>query len=329
MKELMALYGATLGKRYTKKQKAYFINQIGEFYPENGFLITLLEKKTRFFHLMNVVAGDISRAKTVFIAGYDTPSSAFFPITKYYPFHAEKNIAGERLDIVMKIVLAVLAVLGAFFCFRFSLNALGGMKAAYLGMAGVLTLVAILAMWTRANPFNFNRNSASLAVMAKIAENCKQNPEIAFVFLDYEASAFEGLKALVEDKRFLDKTLIMLDCLASGETLLVAHRAAANHQARRLIELAMQAEIELTDREYGEQRAEQNVMSFGKHLLYIASGFVEDKEFIVKKTKTKRDIDLDLKRLNGIAQFLTAYAGNGANKVIPKRPRSIDGNKES
>ncbi len=311
MKDLMMLYGVTLARRYKKKQKAYFINQIGEFYPEKGFKVALQEKSARFFTLMNVIAGDISTAKTVFVAAYDTPSKAFLPNTKYYPFHAERNISEERLNLVSQIGLSLIAIVGAYFCFRLFMNAQGGMKALYLILAGALSLLALLSVRTKANAYNFNKNSASLAVMAKIAKRCKDNKDIAFAFLDYQASSFEGIKALMEDKRFLDKNLIMLDCIASGQTLILAHRAMTNNKADRLIEIAKANNVEMIDREYSEQRAEQNVMSFAKQLLYIVSGSVEDKEFIVKKTRTKKDVDLDMKRLEGIAETLTNFIKNG------------------
>lgn len=312
MKNAMMLYGVTLGKRYSKRQKAWFFSHIGKAYPALGFPLTLDESKSRAFGVSNAVAGDWEKAGVIFAASYDTPTRSFLPNLCYYPFHTEKNIAEERKDLALQAVLTLMLAAVAYFSARLFLSGQGVEKILFLLLAMGVALCTIYFATPRANRFNFNRNSASLAVMEKIAENCKGNPNVAFAFLDKNVNSFEGLKEFQNSRALGEKHVVLLDCLSYGPTLLLAHRAGENAQAEKLIELAKNAGVQVTDRVYSDQAAEQNVLSFAKHMLVLVSGTVKGKEFVVEHTKSPQDIQVDTERLSGIAQTLAAYAGPAA-----------------
>jgi hypothetical protein len=309
MNDLMMLYGVTLGRRYTKKQKTYFVSEISETYPELGFSVNSEERK-KCMSGGNIIAGDINKADTVFAAAYDTPVKSILPGYKYYPFHIEKNLKQERLNLVAQLLSSMVFALAAYVCLREFYYREGSYKAVFL----FLTVLFIFGMWiifmAKPNIVNFNRNSASLAVMAKIARGCKGNPKVAFVFMDKEVSSFDGLRELQKDYAISGKTLIVLDSIAYGEKLIVAHREEGREQAKQMLQLAEHHHLDAMDREYNWDKAQKNVLAFAENMLYIVSGTIENKEFVVKSTKSKKDMQVDIPRLDAIAQvcinFLSA-----------------------
>ena len=90
MRDKMMLYGVTLAKRYTKRQKAYFLAHILESYSAYGFPAKLQSRKSWTGNINNVIAGNLETAGKIVAAAYDTPARAFLPGYRYYPFHTEK-----------------------------------------------------------------------------------------------------------------------------------------------------------------------------------------------------------------------------------------------
>ncbi len=308
MKDLMMLYGVTLGKRYTKRQKEFFKAEIKETYTGLGYPVQIEQAKSRGFAGENILAGDFRQSDVVFAAAYDTPARSILPNIKYYPFHTDKNLKAEKLNLVVRLTILSVFALAVYLTLRLYYQ--GQNNILFLLTALVCITGTLAVIRTSASPWNFNLNSASLAVMGAVAKNLKDRQRAAFAFLDHGAESYEGLKALREVQETKDKTMIVLNCIASGKKLIVAHRAGAREQAVRLMEAAKRSGIELIDKEYNEEKAADNVLAFGELMLYVVSGTVEKNEFIVKNTKSKKDINVDMKRLEGIAQALTDFAEN-------------------
>jgi hypothetical protein len=308
MKELMMLYGITLRKRYHNRQKAYFRSHISESYPKAGFSVTYPERKHTAAKITNIIAGDINKAELLFITAYDTPSTTLLPNYKYYPFHSKKNEKGEQLNFIVQIITVVFFAFCSYLFMKQFLSGSGVAKGAYLGLTILSIIGAVLVGRGRANSFNFNRNSASLAIMERIAEQCSQNCNIAFVFLDQSISSFHGYKEFSYAYGDNSKTIVVLDCVAAGDMILLAHRKGCTKQAKQLIELAGKNTLTITDREYSEEKADKNILAFGRNMLYLVSGEVEGKEFIVANTRSKRDIQVDMKRLDKVAKTLIEFA---------------------
>lgn len=311
MKDRMMLYGVTLRKRYTKRQKAYFLEHIGSVYPRYGFPVSAQEKKHRLFSVCNAVAGDADRAGTVFVASYDTPTRALLPRYKYYPFHAEKSLQEENWNLLARILLAALPAAASFFSFKLYADAQGAARGMYLFFGAAFALLTMSAAKVRPSPVNFNRNSASLAVLEQIAESCRGNRNVAFAFLDQSVASYEGLKLFLKRLKGKPKTIVILDSVSSGGTLLLAHRGGSAAAAAEKIEKAARKNgLAVTDRTYREEKAQKNVLSFSKDMLYLVSGEVEGREFAVNGTRSGKDIRVDIGRMEKIASTLAEFAGN-------------------
>lgn len=308
MRDKMMFYGVTLAKRYTKRQKAYFLAHIFEAYSTYGFTPKLQSRKSWTGNINHVIAGSLEKAGTIVIAAYDTPSGAFLPGYRYYPFHTELNKKEERKNILVQILIAAI----------FSITACAGtmrfFKTFSIGML-LLALVSIgAAVWAirvKKNPVNFNRNSASLAVMEKAAQKRQGDETIAFVFLDQGISSFEGLKlfrekleAVAEGRK---KRVVVLDCIAYGDTLVAAHGADGREDAKELESIGEYHGLPIRDKLYTKEKIEGNILSFLPGGIYLSSGSIEDGEFVVKDTRSRKDVKADMERLEKIADVIMEF----------------------
>lgn len=102
----------------------------------------------------------------------------------------------------------------------------------------------------------------------------------------------------------------MFDCISSGEKLLVAHRKNTDGSAEKLIETAKVNGIELKNKMYSDEKAGKNILTFEENMMYVVSGDIEKNEFVVKDTKSKKDIKVDINRLENIAKTFIEFAQN-------------------
>lgn len=310
MKDLMMLYGVTLGKRFHEKQKTYFINQVESSYSKLGFSVEVHRSQNLGINIRNVTAGDLNQADVVFAAAYDTPANSLLPDMRFYPFQISKNLKQERLNFLVRLVLLIVLALIAYFCVQFFGRSEGFWKALYMLLLVLTVGVAVYFGSERANRFNFNRNSASLAVMHKIAEECQNNPKIAFVFFDRSVSSFAGIKAFKEQFGLQNKTLLLLDSVADGETLLVAHHSDMNSSAKKLISNASAIGLTINERTYCGSKMKDNILDLQNGMLYFVSGTVVGKEFYVENVNSKKDVKVDMERLSKIAETLSNFVNS-------------------
>lgn len=79
LQDLMMLYGVTLGKRRTAKQKYLFAQQLNESLPPLGWPVRVQQREGRFSKIENLIAGDLANAKVVIAVPFDTPAKALRP----------------------------------------------------------------------------------------------------------------------------------------------------------------------------------------------------------------------------------------------------------
>ena len=137
LQDLMMLYGVTLGKRRTAKQKYLFAQQLNESLPPLGWPVRVQQREGRFSKIENLIAGDLANAKVVIAVPFDTPAKALRP-QKYYPFHPDKNVQQRGRDLALQCVLELLCF-GAACLMFWSGRGTGAMLPR--------TLAALLPLW--------------------------------------------------------------------------------------------------------------------------------------------------------------------------------------
>ncbi len=75
------LFGVTLAKRYTNRQKKVFFSQVEPFFTNLGYTVTVQENKKKWLRVFNILIGDICKAQYIVLCPYDNPSKSLLPNT--------------------------------------------------------------------------------------------------------------------------------------------------------------------------------------------------------------------------------------------------------
>ena len=213
MTELSAKILQEYQVRKSKKQKDAFISLMKEHYPE----LTLEE--SGLIKSRNLILGDLSTAKTIFSAHYDT--SARLPIPN---FIAPKNV----LISLLYSLLLLLPMMVALFILNFPLSLLfpNNFLAHYIFTLAAATIFMGLMIAGPANKHNANDNTSGVVTLLEIYDRLteQQRAQAAFVFFDNEEIGLLGSSQFKKkhEKEMEEKLLINFDCVADGDYFLLA-----------------------------------------------------------------------------------------------------------
>ena len=300
------LFGVTLAKRYTKRQKRIFYSQAEPYFKNLGFSVKLQTIKKKLLEVSNITIGDINRADHLIVCPYDTPSRSLLPY-KYYPFNLSKNLAQENREVFLHSFIYILSSLLAYFVFRQYLTFSILMRVLSIVLFACLIFFCYRLIVGIPNPVNFNRNSASIALAAALAARLRKKRNVAFVFLDNTASSNTGWRVFADEEGLKNKNIIYLDCLASGENLVCAHSRAAIPQGRKLAEKL--AGVNVIDQVVPDVQIKDTKLQYIPQMLQICTGTIEDHFFFVENTRSKRDFKVDIPRLENLCDGLINYIG--------------------
>lgn len=294
LKDLMMLYGVTLGSRKTQRKKNLFVETVKDACKEMNVPVKVLQNKEGVFASTSIVIGNLETAKYVFLAGFDTPVQ-YLTGLKQYPFHPEKSSMAENVKNGIRfLIVALLAV-----CAYIPLQALVSQGVKLLSVLTLMVLLAgiVILLFPKANPYNFSRSSA-VAVMMKLAES--KNANTAFVMCDHTVSGYIGYRAVKKEIPENSK-VILLGPMASGSRTVVAFKDADSQFASALAE---QISDDVIQRKYAKEEAERNCLSLFPHCIYIGCGDIENREFVVNNTACRKDMKVDMERLERIVNGL-------------------------
>lgn len=304
LRDLMMLYGVTMAARNTRKQRYRFGLHMKEALSAKGWDYTIQTnpKGKTAQKVENIIVGDPERAKTVFVVPYDTPTRATGAF-RYYPFNPEKTLKEERRDMYLKTALGLVVAILSVPLVALGM-ARGGLWYLLLAPAALLLVLGYRVMKGRPNEVNFNRASAALAVCMKLIEELRDKKrQVAFAFCDRSVSAYEGYKVLGTSLP-QNTNVVVLDAIAYGETLVLAHGPLANLRAKKLLELLPEAR----EKVYDDEQSERNLLSFFPGGMVLTSGKVQGSDLVVENTRSAKDSKLDMPRLGKIASALGAFA---------------------
>ncbi|GFP76437.1 hypothetical protein bsdtw1_02540 [Clostridium fungisolvens] len=301
----MMLFGVTLSKRYTFKQKKIFLSETHQYFQNLDYEISYQNNKSKLKSVTNMVIGELDKANVVVVCAYDTPSSVLLPNYLYYPFNIKKNLAQENINLVLQFVLMGLCFSAIYFLVSpfNTFSSIGKIIVSLL--CGILGFIAYKLMQGSANKVNFNRSSASVALIGKLAEELKGNNDIAFVLLDQNINSYEGLKLLKKELKNSRKLILYLDCLAYGTYLVCAHNEKMKETADQLIYHLKP--LNIINKTYKPERYEETMLKFSTNMLVLTNGEIINEQLAVKNTRSRKDYQLDIKRLESIEKGLGAF----------------------
>ena len=294
LKDLMMLYGVTLGSRKTQRKKNLFVETVKDACKEMNVPVKVLQNKEGVFASTSIVIGNLETAKYVFLAGFDTPVQ-YLTGLKQYPFHPEKSSRAENVKNGIRfLIVALLAV-----CAYIPLQALVSQGVKLLSVLTLMVLLAgiVILLFPKANPYNFSRSSA-VAVMMKLAES--KNANTAFVMCDHTVSGYIGYRA-VKNEIPGNSRVILLGPMASGSRTVVVFKDRDSQFASALAE---QISDDVIQRKDAKEETERNCLSLFPHCIYIGCGDIENREFVVNNTACRKDMKVDMERLERIVNGL-------------------------
>lgn len=294
LKDLMMLYGVTLGSRKTQRKKNLFVETVKDACKEMNVPVKVLQNKEGVFTSTSIVIGNLETAKYVFLAGFDTPVQ-YLTGLKQYPFHPKKSSRAENVKNGIRfLIVALLAV-----CAYIPLQALVYQGVKLLSVLSLMVLLAgiVILLFPKANPYNFSRSSA-VAVMMKLAES--KNANTTFVMCDHTVSGYIGYRA-VKNEIPENSRVILLGPMASGSRTVVVFKDRDSQFASALAE---QISDDVIQRKYAKEEAERNCLSLFPHCIYIGCGDIENREFVVNNTACRKDMKVDMERLERIVNGL-------------------------
>lgn len=220
--------------RKTKKQKSAFIEYVSARIGEMGYPMRIEHGS---LGVRNIVVGDLSRARVVYTAHYDTAPRLPMP----------NFITPKSLLIYLLYQLLLIAVIyGAAILVGSILSMVIGTAAVFAFpdievypivstvMFSTVIVVCLLIMFGPANKHTANDNTSGvttlLAIMAELPPELRDS--VAFVFFDHEEIGLVGSKIFSKKHRAAmhGKLVVNFDCVSDGENILLAvNRGAAGY----------------------------------------------------------------------------------------------------
>lgn len=232
--------------RKTRKQKSAFIDFLRQQIPG------LQVEESRFPKSRNLVLGDVSTAKVILTAHYDTCAKLPFP-----NFITPLNFL---IYLLYQLLICV-----PFFLLAFVFSALLRLSGVDPAISRLISLYAMLfvmvwvTMLGKPNPHTANDNTSGVITLCEIyaALTDEQRAQVAFVFFDNEENGLLGSAAFQSRHKkegLKDKLLLNFDCVSDGDFILLALSKATNKR-------------------YGQLLSDTFASADGKTLLLSASAF--------------------------------------------------------
>lgn len=302
LKDTMMLYGVTLGKRYTRGQKASFIHYVMDELDKNHIPYQIQDKRSSLLSIRNIIIGDVSKADTVIAAAYDTPSVVSLDKYKWYPFQPSKNKEQDKKIALKEGILVILTLIVAVLSFW------NGLSASAVYMKVLLFLIsAVLLYFTyrfsagKAAPVSLNMNSASVAVVMDMILNEHCLDHVAYVLYSEGVTSVEGVKAL-RDVIPENKKMIFLSGLAEG-----SKRLAVCSSERYVPEEFTDKLRDYTCHKLKASQAEQTLLNIFPRAVILVAGEKENNDFVIKNARTGHDQQVNMEILEKTETGLLNY----------------------
>ena len=208
--------------RKTKRQKTAFIEAMSGWFPE----ITV--EQGGFGGNRNLVLGDVSKAKVIFGAHYDTCARLPFP-----NFITPKNF--------LAYILFSLAIVVPFLLLSLGLNWLwsqvtqNDLVVFFGSFLPVMAALVFLFMGGVPNPHTANDNTSGVITLCELIATLPeaQRAPCAFVFFGNEENGLLGSAFFVKKHKkegLRQKLMINFDCVSDGDHMLFVQNKAALRQ---------------------------------------------------------------------------------------------------
>lgn len=299
MKDIMIVISGFFKKRYNKKQKDNFVKYIKRQFENIGYEFSPVVSKNKIGQkITNIIFGDISEARIVYVTAYDTPSKMLIPNYEYYPFNRitedKNNKNNGKIGLVLSVILLIAYFLFIYPLFKLELKI--ALKIALILITTIFLLLINVLMAGIANKYNFTRNTAAISLMYEIAKKDKSS---CYIFLDEFSTSNVGLKELSKQVSIKDKEVIFFDCVGSK-----CEYALAQHGNSKELDAIKKKLLKNGFEELSLQNGFESINEQIDSYIVISSGAIQNNQLIVKGTRTKKDQAIDFKSLEKLVDLL-------------------------
>ncbi len=290
--DLIIKYGLTIGRRFTRKEKNFFCNEIGKDFQALGYSVRGAIGKKKRTRGMNLMIGNVGKAKTIFVAHYDTLNHDFGNPIRYFPLDGNASFSSSFLPMntpaILSMVLGLILLLGLGRKINFKDNL--AMSVLILGVLIALVVVSFMMTFRIGNKVNLNRNTSGVIAAYLIAQQLpeKLRDKVAFVLTD------GGI----------------LDCVGKGPRLGIGYFEASKTNAEKLeaIVKAKDPEAKLHTSLVDEDHVKYTSLSFYEKGMIVCRGKNLNGSLIVENTATNHDDEVEREKIEALAADLTELA---------------------
>ena len=287
--------------RKSKAQKAAFEAYLKDLLQQDG--ISLEPMIFGALKSRNLVVGDVTQAKAIFTAHYDTPAGMPIP-----NFITPCNFLIYLLyQIALTLVLFVIAgAAGAVF-------GILGFWPGYLAWLGTLGLLFGLMIFGPANKHTANDNTSGVLALIKLIKEMPKEvrDQCAFVFFDHEEAGLLGSSGLANKyKNELKNTpVINMDCVGEGKNVMFVYgKKACGDVIPLLEELKACGEYHVVLKTTGQAFYPSDQMNFKKGIGVATLKRVKVLGYYMDKIHTKKDTVCDMGNIDCLCSLMLQLA---------------------
>ncbi len=309
--DIIIKYALGIPARFKRLQKDFFVNEMGKDFQAAGYKVKAVKGKHKKTDGINLVAGDLDKARYLIVSNYDTPSHNFGNPMKYYPFNGAATYASSFLPTYTPVIIGLAFALYITFYqvpkFDMETNTFSTILwGAILFLSLILPAFMIGSV---ANKMNFNRNTSGCIAALKTAEllSAEQKKHVAFVLTDHGYQKHVGdyiLRNSIPDS--IDhKTVIMLDCVGDKDGKWVVGykkdtQSLADQMAACFKTSAEKVRCPKVDLRYTS-------FSFYPKSILVSRPEKTGDSYYIKNTSTNKDINCDPQMIDELAEALVSF----------------------
>jgi hypothetical protein len=301
MKDEMMMWGVTLGKRYTNKEKSTFLQEAEKKLADENIDYSVYEKKSSIMDVRHLIVHCPEKAKVIIAVPYDTPENTLYSKYQWYPFSKSKKIKMDKICLLINTMIALLL----WFASAALLLNMMHMNAVIRIIFAILSIMLVIEGFRflkgRPNHINFSMNSAAVAVTMRLVSEFKNCIDVCFVFMDQSITSLEGSKIL-KGKVAANTPILYLGNLADGEE----HFLVSGPKSDR-IELDPTNELNLNHKKLSVAQMEQCFVGQYPRSLMLLYGDRDDTDFVIKNAKHRNDTSVDMELLERSEQVLRKF----------------------
>lgn len=290
--------------RKSKKQKQAFISFLKNELAEDKISIKT-ETYGDMFKSENIVVGNLSTAKNVFTAHYDTCATMFFIPN----FCTPKNFFVYAIyQIALLALLAVVSSGIGFLTYLIFHN----VTSFLLGFAFSMLFFYFALLLGPANKNNYNDNTSGVVCLLEMIKSLPEElkNKTCFIFFDNEEKGLIGSKLYNKRHKTLmkSKTIVNLDCISDGNAILCGYKNVSEKSIEH-----MSKAIECQDEKKFEIQPAKKMIypsdqkSFPNYFVLTACNESKLIGYYLSKIHTKKDIVFDERNIAIICNGLREY----------------------